>query len=147
VENIHFRRATIAPELLGRRALAVNLSDIAAMGGEPRWALVSLGLPSDTGLTFVEQLAEGLAREAEQFGTAIVGGNLATSPDRITIDVTLLGEVEPGRALYRNGARPGDRVLVTGHLGDSAAGLEILQGSLQVPGTIGDDLVARQRLP
>jgi thiamine-monophosphate kinase len=147
VEDIHFRRATIPPDVLGRRALAVNLSDIASMGGEPKWALVSLGLPSDLPVEYVDQLAAGLTEAADQFGAAIVGGNLATSPDRITIDVTLLGEVEPGRALYRNGARPGDRVLVTGFLGDSAAGFEILQGSLHIPGSVGDDLVGRHLSP
>jgi thiamine-monophosphate kinase len=147
VEDVHFRRATIAPDVLGQRVLAVNLSDIASMGGMPRWVLVSLGLPSETRLDYVERLAGGLAREADQFGATIVGGNLATSPERITIDVTLLGEVEPGRALYRDGARPGDRVLVTGFLGDSAAGFEVLQGSLRVPPPIGGELVRRHRLP
>jgi thiamine-monophosphate kinase len=147
VEGVHFRRDRTSPEALGRRALAVNLSDVASMGGIPRWALVSLGMPAETPLAFVDGLAEGFAREAGCYGVAIVGGNLARSPERVVVDVTLLGEVEPGRALYRRGARPGDRILATGTLGDSAAGLAILEG-VAPAGTAGDAWLAeRHRLP
>lgn len=147
IEGVHFRRSTIAARDLGRRVLAVNLSDIASMGGEPRWALVSLGLPADLPVDFVDELSEGLADEAGQFGAVVVGGNVARSPDRIVVDVTLLGEVESNRVLYRNGARPGDRILVTGTLGDSAAGLAILQGVLDTPPELASYLRNRHRLP
>jgi thiamine-monophosphate kinase len=147
VEGVHFRRETTTPALIGRRALAVNLSDVAAMGGEPRWVLVSLSMPRETPLSFAEELADGMAKAAEEHGAIIVGGNLATALAGITVDVTLLGEVEPGRAVYRTGARPGDRVLVTGTLGDAAAGLEVMFGTLDVPAEIGSALVARQRAP
>lgn len=147
VEGVHFRTATTTPAALGRRALAVNLSDIASMGGVPRWALISLALPLATPLTFVEGLADGLAEEAALYQTEIVGGNLARSLDHISIDITLLGEVAPAQALYRTGARPGDRILATGTLGDSAAGLAILldQAAPTVPGA--DYLISRHRLP
>jgi thiamine-monophosphate kinase len=147
LEGVHFLRSTTTPHLLGQRILAVNLSDVAAMGGTPRWALISLSLPEATSLRFAEELATGLAEAAQRYATTIVGGNVARSPDRIVVDVTLLGEARPDRVLYRSGARPGDRLLVTGTLGDSAAGLAILLG--QAPGDVpgADYLIARHRLP
>jgi thiamine-monophosphate kinase len=147
VEGVHFLRAATTPRLLGRRVLAVNLSDVAAMGGIPRWALVSLSLPGQTSLSFVDDLAAGLEEEATHYGVAIVGGNLARSPERLVLDLTLLGEVEPDRVVYRTGAQPGDRLLVTGTLGDAAAGLAVMLG--QAPADVSgvDQLLARQRLP
>ncbi|HEX5414989.1 MAG TPA: AIR synthase related protein, partial [Chloroflexota bacterium] len=123
LEGVHFRTATTTPTALGRRALAVNLSDIAAMAGTPRWALVSFGFPATTPVAFVDGLADGLAEEAGLYATEIIGGNIARSPDRIVISITVLGEVPPEQVVYRTGARPGDRLLATGTLGDSAAGL------------------------
>ncbi len=147
VEGVHFLRASTTPRLLGQRVLAVNLSDIAAMGGIPRWALVSLSLPETTPLDFIDDLAAGLGEEAARFGVGIVGGNLARSPERLVLDLTLLGEGEPDRVVYRTGARAGDRVLVTGTLGDAAAGLAVLLGDAPsgLPGA--DELIGRQRLP
>jgi thiamine-monophosphate kinase len=147
VEDVHFRRQTTTPFVLGQRVLAVNLSDIASMGGEPRWALLSLGLPPTTPLAWVEALADGLGTEAARYGMAIVGGNLTRSPDRLVIDVTLLGEVASDQVLYRTGARPGDRVLVTGTLGDSAAGLALLAGLTPGPSEEAAFLIERHRLP
>ena len=147
VEGVHFLRASTTPRLLGQRVLAVNLSDIAAMGGVPRWALVSLSLPGQTPLDFVEELAGGLGEEAARFGVGIVGGNLARSPERLVLDLTLLGEGEPDRVVYRTGARDGDRILVTGTLGDAAAGLTILLGDAPSDMFGADELIARQRLP
>lgn len=147
IEGIHFQRATTTPRLLGRRVLAVNLSDIASMGGIPRWALVSLGLSDATPLAFVDELTEGLAEEAARYQVAIVGGNLARSPERMVLDLTLLGEVERDKVVYRTGARAGDRILATGTLGDAAAGLAILLGDLpaSIPGA--EVLIDRQRRP
>ncbi|MGH2457775.1 MAG: thiamine-phosphate kinase [Chloroflexota bacterium] len=147
VEGVHFQRASTTPRLLGRRVLAVNLSDVAAMGGVPRWALVSLSLPGQTPLDFVEELASGLGEEAARFGVGIVGGNLARSPERLVLDLTLLGEGEPDRVVYRTGARAGDRLLVTGALGDAAAGLAILLGDAPASAPGAEELIARQRLP
>lgn len=147
VEGIHFVRASTTPRLLGQRVLAVNLSDIAAMGGVPRWALVSLSLPGQTPVSYIDELAEGLGEEAARYSVSIVGGNLARSPERLVLDLTLLGEGEPDRVVYRTGARAGDRVLVTGTLGDAAAGLAILLGQAPADAPGASELIARQRLP
>src|SRR3989440_10197438 len=128
VEGIHFTLRTSTPEQIGRKALAINLSDIAAMGGVPRYALVSLILPPQLPLAVLDSIYTGLRLEAEQYDTAIVGGNIASTgkSDQLTIDITLLGTVERGQAIRRDGARVGDILCVTGSLGDSAAGLHTL---------------------
>ena len=126
VEGIHFRLSFSSPEQIGQRALAVNLSDIAAMGGEPRFALVSLLLPPHLPPATLDGIYSGLRQEAEQYATAIVGGNIASSQQALVIDITLLGAVEHGRAFTRSGAHAGDTVMVTGSLGSAAAGLYTL---------------------
>lgn len=125
LEGAHFLRERITPYQLGRRAAAINISDIAAMGGRPRHMLVSLGLPPDTEVTFVERLYEGLCEEAGRFEATVVGGNMAVSRQVLFVDIFLLGEVEPSCLLLRSGARPGDVLLVTGSLGTAAAGLAV----------------------
>jgi thiamine-monophosphate kinase len=134
LEGHHFLRDKIAPQQLGRKALAINLSDIASMGGRPRYALVSLGLPKDLAVAWVDALYDGLQEEAARVGTRIVGGNVTGSP-LILVDITLLGEVEEDRLLRRSGARVGDRLLVTGTLGASGAGLAWLVARDEVRGT------------
>jgi thiamine-monophosphate kinase len=125
VEGVHFTLQTSSPEQVGRKALAVNLSDIAAMGGIPRFALVSLLIPAHLSLEILEEMYTGLRQEAERFATAIVGGNIASvgSASSLTIDITLLGSVMRDHAITRSGARPGDILCITGYTGDSAAGL------------------------
>lgn len=125
VAGVHFRPETCDPYRLGRKVAAVNLSDIAAAGGWPTHFLVSLALPPDTPVSFLEELYDGISDEAARYEADIVGGNLSRS-DRLTIDLTLLGEVAPERLLLRSGARPGDLLLVTGRLGAAAAGLALL---------------------
>lgn len=125
VEKVHFLRHLISAEQLGRRALAINLSDIAAMGGQPQFALVSLGLPADTEVAWVEDLYRGMRAEAERFGALVVGGNMTSTPSEVCVDVALLGRVRRDQVLLRAGAQPGDLVLVTGQLGDGAAGLRL----------------------
>jgi thiamine-monophosphate kinase len=107
--------------------LAINQSDIAASGGTPRFALVSLGLPSDLEVSFVDRLYAGMLEQAERFETAIVGGNISQSRLGIFIDVSLLGQAERANVVLRSGAAPGDQILVTGTLGDAAAALALTQ--------------------
>lgn len=128
IEGVHFDLKLISWEDLGWRALAVNLSDIAAMGGLPRYALVSLGLPLDSEVEDVLSLYRGLLQLAEKSGTAVVGGNLAGSP-HLFVDVNLIGETlhPQGEYLSRYRAQPGDLIAVTGWLGSSAAGRKILE--------------------
>jgi thiamine-monophosphate kinase len=128
VQNVHFKFDLISWEDLGWKALAVNLSDLAAMGGRPRYALVSLGLPRNTLVEDVEALYRGLLELARQSGTAVVGGNISGSR-LVFIDINVSGVTgnKEGRYLTRSAARVGDQVAVTGWLGSAAAGLEMLK--------------------
>ncbi len=131
VEGVHFVLGSIDPFRLGRRLAAINLSDIAAMGGMPQHFLLSLALPRDTDVQFLESLYDGLREEALPFAAGVVGGNV-TSNANLVLDAFLVGEVAQHELLLRSGARPGERVLVTGRLGASRAGLSVLRG--EAPG-------------
>ncbi len=121
VEGVHFD-ARFRPEEIGWKALAVNLSDLAAMGARPRWALCALALPRGAAPARLLGVGRGLAACARRFGVALVGGNV-TRARQLSLTVTLLGGVPPRQALRRAGARPGDALLVSGTLGDAALGL------------------------
>jgi thiamine-monophosphate kinase len=127
VEGVHFDRRWSGPADIGFRALAVNLSDLAAMGATPRWALLSLGLPEALPVAEVEALVDGVTELARVHGVGVVGGNLTRSPGPLLVDVTAVGEVRPRRLLTRSGGRPGDELFVSGSLGAAAAGLEMLR--------------------
>lgn len=126
MEGAHFLLDAVRPFDLGRKALAINLSDIAATGGTPRFALISLGLPSHLEVEFVDGLYAGLRAESEKFGVDIVGGNISSSRAGLFIDITLLGDALPEDIVLRAGAHVGDQILVTGTLGDAAAGVALL---------------------
>jgi len=130
VEGRHFLSRHISPLDLGRRSMMLNISDIGAMGGRPLYALVSLGLKNETLVKDIEDLYRGFLAELNPFNASVIGGNLTKSGDGIFIDITLIGEVEEGRAVRRSGATPGDAILVTGYPGQSAAGLQLLLQSL-----------------
>jgi thiamine-monophosphate kinase len=125
VEGIHFTRETCTPADVGWRALAVNLSDVAAMGGTPRYALVSLLIPSSARSAAIEDLYEGMAELARLHGVAVVGGNVSATPGPLAVDVTVLGEAE--HPVPRGGAEPGDGIWITGQTGKAAAGRFLLE--------------------
>ena len=145
VEGIHFDRRFSTPEDIGYRALAVNVSDLAAMGAAPRWALLSLALAGDTLVTDVEALVKGLGQLARQIGCEVIGGNLTRSPGPLMVDITAVGEVMPRRVLTRAGGQPGDELWVSGRLGAAAAGLEMLRA--QMPGLSRGGCIARYLRP
>lgn len=121
VDGIHFRLDRHPPRAIGRRAMAVNISDVAAMGGQPLFALASLALPPNMPLAEIESLYEGMRDLGKRCNTAIVGGNVTRNPGPLVLDIALLGRVPRDEAVTRNGARPGDLLAVTGTLGTRAA--------------------------
>ena len=129
IEGVHFERRLAAPADIGYRALAVNLSDLAAMGARPRWALLSLMLPGVMPVREIEDLVDGMVACGNAHGAAVIGGNLTRSPGPLMVDVTVVGEAMPRRVLTRSGARPGDAVYVSGTVGGAAAGLEMLRAA------------------
>lgn len=124
VEGVDFDRSSVAPRDLGYKALVVNVSDVAAMGGSPRYAVVGLALPPEIEVRWVVELVAGLREAADEHAMSVVGGDLSRSGG-VMVSVTVTGEVAPSRAVTRSGARPGDRVVVTGLLGAAAGGLAL----------------------
>ena len=129
VEDVHFRRRWTPAGAIGHKALAVNLSDLAAMGAAPRVVLLSLALASDFPLADFDDLVDGFVTLADQVGAPLVGGNLTRSPGPAMIDVMAVGAVRPRRLLTRGGGRPGDELYLTGSIGAAAAGLARLTAS------------------
>ena len=127
VEGVHFDRRFSTPADIGYKALAVNVSDVASMGGAPRFALLSLMLPIQMTVAEVDGLLDGLLELAAQTGVSLAGGNITRSPGPLVVDVTVVGSVKPRKILTRAGARPGDLLYVTGQIGAALAGLEWLR--------------------
>jgi thiamine-monophosphate kinase len=140
VEGVDFHRSWTTPHLLGRRVLAVSLSDIAAMGARPAFCLVTLCAPGDTPLADVEALHAGLQEIAVEYGCPVVGGDVSAIAGPIVLDVVAGGVVDPERTLRRDAGRAGDALVVTGVLGRAAAGLHLLRGAAggEVPAVMGD---------
>jgi thiamine-monophosphate kinase len=126
LEDVHFRRSWHDPYRLGRKSLAVNISDIAAMGGIPRWATLSLAIPPDLPLDFLDEFTRGYLAMAGEHGVTLIGGDTCSSKHGLVISVTIMGEQLPELIVLRSGARPGDDIWVTGTLGDAAMGLKLL---------------------
>ncbi len=128
LEGIHFRREWHPPESVGHRCLTRGLSDIAAMGGDPLAAFLSLALPRDLPQTWVDRFLRSLLNLAARFGVSLAGGDTAESPHGVLADIVVLGSVPKGKAILRSGARPGDRIYVSGELGGSAAAVRRMMG-------------------
>ncbi len=124
VEKIHFDLDWHPPHLLGRKAVAVNISDIAAMGGTPHYALVSMAIPAYLEQGFLAELADGSAEILAEYNCTMIGGDTSRGPV-LTLNIVLLGSCAAGQAVLRSGAKPGDHIFVSGALGSAAAGLEI----------------------
>ena len=145
VEGVHFTRATTPWQDLGWKVMAANLSDIAAMGGVPLYALVTLGLPADTPVQDIELLYQGIIECCQEYSAAIVGGDVVRSPVAF-ISVTLNG-VHQGQPMLRSAARPGDLLAVTGFLGSSRGGLEVLTRHTTVDSEAAEYLCQAHRRP
>src|SRR5256884_7529976 len=139
VEGIDFYRDATSARMLGHKALAVSLSDIAAMGARPLWSLLSLGMPTETWRDkFKDEFYEGYFGLADQYGVTLAGGDVSETKEGIVIDSIVIGEVISGAAVLRSGARPGDQIFVTGTLGGAAAGLKLIEIGARVsePGAV-----------
>jgi thiamine-monophosphate kinase len=147
VEGVHFDRGFVPADAIGHRALAVNLSDLAAMGASPHAALLSLALPPTLDVDAFEQVLDGLLALAAVHRVTLIGGNITQTSGPLTLDVTAIGSVKPRRILTRAGARPGDEVYVTGSLGEAAIGLHRLQTNESAASWPSDACVRRYLRP
>jgi thiamine-monophosphate kinase len=147
LEDIDFRASWLTPAELGHKALAVNLSDLAAMGAAPRFYTVALAMPATVARKWIESLYGGMAKLARRFGAVLIGGDLSRSPMGVQISITAIGEMT-GKPAYRSGGRPGDVLYVTGTLGCAAAGLQLLmRGQSQGENAAQKRALAAQRTP
>ena len=146
-EGVHFRRDWSEPEDIGWRCLAVNVSDIAAMGGEPLGAVVALSLPETLTVAFVEAMYDGMNALSVDYGCPVVGGNICKSAERLSVTITVLGSTPRNGALCRASALAGDDIWVTGDLGAARAGLEALMNPQVVAGLPTDAVFLRYRRP
>ena len=150
VEDIDFRLEWTTPPFLGHKALAVSLSDIAAMGATPKWAMLSIGVPAKVWKTnFIDRLYEGWFTLAKQHRVELIGGDVSRTPEKIVIDSIVGGEVAKGKSIMRSRAKPGDSIFVTGSLGGAAAGLALLESGVRYSRVRGrrKELIARQMRP
>ncbi len=148
VEDIDFRLAWTRAQFLGHKALAVSLSDVAAMSAKPVWAMLSIGIPAQVWKTnFVEKFYEGWFDLAEKFGVELVGGDVSKTPDKIVIDSIVAGEVKKGNAVLRSTTQPDDLIFVTGELGGAAAGLQLLEKGEKFGKSKNEKLLLRQLKP
>jgi len=141
VERVHFLRDWARPDIFGAKALAVNLSDIAACGGQPRDAFISLAVPDGTEVDWLDGFYRGMADLARKWDVNLLGGDTSGSKSDLMINVTVTGLVPPNEVLFRHTARPGDVIVLTGPLGESGAGLEILLNASDLPEDVSQPLI------
>jgi thiamine-monophosphate kinase len=147
VEGVHFDLAYMSLEQLGWKSLAVNVSDVAAMGGQPKQALLSLGWPPARDKVLALEFARGLARAGRDFGVTVIGGDTVAAPGGLTVTITLTGVVAAAAMVRRAGAGVGDLIYVTGCLGEAAAGLEILRRGLKPDPSVSAPLIEAHLAP
>ncbi len=150
VEGIDFRLDWTTAEFLGHKSLAVSLSDIAAMGAEPDWAMLTIGIPERLWAgQFLDEFYTSWNKLGAAYRVELVGGDISRVPDNLVIDSIVAGSVKKGKAIYRTGAQPGDKIYVTGRLGGAAAGLELLSQGERPSGVRNDslDLLLKQLRP
>lgn len=148
IENRHYLPWLATPEQIGYKAMAANLSDIAAMGALPRFVTISLAAPADESVEWIEGLYRGLASSASAAGAVIVGGNTTRSSLGLSVDIGVIGEVERNRLMLRSGARPGDALLVTDTVGDAYCGLEcVFKPRIPAPQEVRNHLIHRYVAP
>ena len=147
VEDIHFLRDTVTFYQLGRKVIAVNLSDIAAMGGRPLVSLISLAIPVEMNVEVIQELYRGMEGICKHYQVSIVGGDTVASPNRLVLNVSVIGDAKENEVLYRSGAGPGDKIYLTGNLGDSSAGLKILKNEISPPESIGSFFIKAHNEP
>ncbi len=131
IESVHFNTAFHPPEKLGRKAVSANVSDIGAMGGKPLFVLLSAGMPPGFDESWFRSFAKGLTDACRQYGCLIIGGDTVASPGGLSFTLTVIGEADADKVVYRKGARPGDTIWVSGDLGFAAAGLELLRREIE----------------
>lgn len=148
IEGVHFTKETLSPWQIGYRLLAVNLSDLAAMGAKPHFYLVSIVIPNEVSDHDVMEIFSGMDQLAKQYDIDLIGGD-TVSGDKLTLTVTIIGSVPKDKARLRSDARSGDVVFVTGTLGDSAAGLDLLlkNVSVDIDKQIKNELILKHQLP
>ena len=144
VEDVHFIKSLISPDILARKAVAVSVSDIGAMGGVPRYILASVGFSGDEDEGYLSQMIAGFRESEKEFRVELIGGNLSTS-DKVFLDITALGEIEPEYVVKRTGVCEGDLIYVSFVLGDSALGLALLRGG--APHSENKKLIERHMCP
>lgn len=148
IEDVHFRTSWTTPQDLGYKSIAVNLSDLAAMGAvRPLYALVGLALPGDIPVDFVEKLYKGMCVISRKYGLIIAGGDTTSSKKHIVISITLIGEAKKHDIVLRSGAKPGDLIMVTGAFGDSGAGLYLLRKGIKRTKSYQKYLINKHLLP
>lgn len=147
VEGTHFLRDRISAYELGYKALAVNLSDIAAMGGKPQSAFISLAIPEDISVEWLEEFYEGLGKLADTSGTIILGGDTTRSPSGFIVNIAVIGIVDKQNVKLRSKAKPGDAICVTGELGDSSCGLQLILQNKPIRTEAETELLKAHNLP
>lgn len=146
VEGIHFNLKTFTPYQIGWKSVASNLSDIAAMGANPKYLLISMGLPEDLTLSFWDEIYRGIKKLSSNYEVCVIGGDTVKSP-KLFINITLLGEVAKDGYITRRGAKIGEKLVVTGYLGNSQAGLSILEHNIHLNKEAKKFLVNKHLLP